>query len=190
MSIVVLKRKTYNNNSRISPISGGQNNNLGFSINNPRNYTRNSNLINRSSNTVCECGDSTYTIKPSTKTYGAYYSTKYNKIRYGKYPCNIVQPFNTADNHLDSQGIYIYKKTIECQIHPTEISNNTLNMVKIYQECNCRITKNTYTKPYKVISHSEYLKIYMRKNSFLQPQPPCRPHYPPKINNVQCILPI
>jgi len=178
MSIVVLKRKTYNNNPRISPISGGHNNNLGFSINNPSNSatTNNVNLLNGKSS--CCNSANTLSLKPSVKTYRGYYSTKYNSC-----PCNIVQPFNTGDNHLDSQGLYIYKKSIECQTHPNDISN-TSDVIKTYTDCNCKPKNISYAKPYKVVSHSEYLKIYMRKNSFLFP--PCEPHTPAIINTSSC----
>ena len=204
MSIATLKKKTFNNNPRIAPLSG--NNSLGFSLNGIRPVSgmvgpTNLALSNKSyKNIPCCAGSSeTYktninTIRISVKNTKGMLSSKWSRC--DTLNCennkNIVQPIDTAIIKHHTQGQYILEKQAQCHLQKVI----DLSCADTCHITNSQSNKNhNYSKPNKVgpytkrapgaISQKEYINNNLLKSkAFLFGT--CKKHFPMYINNNGC----
>ena len=115
MSIAILKRKTFNGNPRLSPISG--NTPLGFALNGTRRIKGVVGPTNLGANKVPSLGSHQYCcssnsndyIKPSVKSTKGMISSRYTGILYGAYPRSFVKTINSGYNETNNQGQFISK---------------------------------------------------------------------------------
>jgi len=190
MSIAVLKKKTMNHNSRMSPISGSNNGPLGFALNGTRRITgvvgqtnlgpsSNCNNFNKHCGISC-CTNDYNVIKPSVKNTKGMLRIRYLKCQ-GNCPKPICQPpEGTQNTYIEEKHI----KTTRCDSSNQE-SIQYNNSIIINNNSKCKhATKGAYAKiPPGAISHSEYIKeIYLKKKAYLLP--PCLPSFPPPVSSI------
>ena len=208
MSIATLKRKTFNGNPRVAPISGQGP--LGFALNGT---LRNSGIVgptNLGSDGNSCCTNNSNYIKLSVKNTKGMLASRNNNCPSGECPkpMNWFQPIDSGYNKHHTQGQYIVRKQTEVFICNNGISNESISgPCKSYEQqqqgvlCNnnCKsnyigtknLFKGNYTKPPPVaISQGQYIRTVYLKNHCIPVPPKYKNkfgHFPPVVNNKGCI---
>jgi len=211
MSIAVLKKKTFNNNPRIAPISGnGQ-----FALNGtrriigvvgPTNLAKKNIKVweNQATSLACEANSSTVYL--SVKNTKGMLESKWSRCSVPN--CNklkpIVQPMDSGNIKLHTQGQYIYHKRAGCYYNNNDNNNNkdcSPKTEQIIYEKPClntcepnqnyigttKVFKGRYAKKGKgAISQQDYLNEKYIKSKALLLAPNRLPHFPMNITNSGC----